>query len=50
MKNIVTLLSGMWTGKIPCIILVRKGAEIPHVPVAQSTSEIDWSKIYKVRF
>lgn len=38
------------TGKIPCIILVRKGAEIPHVPVAQSTSEIDWSKIYKVRF
>ncbi len=32
-------------GKIPCIILVRDGSLIPHVPVAQSTDKIDWSKM-----
>ena len=32
-------------GKIPCIILVRDGSLIPHVPLAQSTDKIDWSKI-----
>ena len=32
-------------GKIPAIILVRDGSLIPHVPVAQHTGEIDWSKI-----
>ena len=37
-------------GNIPCIILVRKGAVIPHVPVAQSTSEIDWSMVYNVKY
>ena len=37
-------------GDIPCIILVKKGAVIPHVPVAQSTSEIDWSKQYDVKY
>lgn len=37
-------------GDIPCVILVRKGAVINHVPVAQSTSEIDWSKVYKVKY
>ena len=40
------------TGKIPCVILVRDGSLIPHVPVAQSTDKIDWSKVelkeYKV--
>ncbi len=30
---------------IPCIILVRDGSLIPTVPVAQSTAEIDWSKL-----
>ena len=33
------------TGKIPCVILVRDGSLIPHVPVAQSTDKIDWDKI-----
>ena len=32
-------------GKIPAIILVRDGSLIPHVPVAQHTGDIDWSKI-----
>ena len=32
-------------GKIPCVILVRDGSLIPHVPVAQSTDKIDWSKV-----
>ena len=32
-------------GEIPCIILVRDGSLIPHVPVAQSTDKIDWSKM-----
>lgn len=37
-------------GEIPCVILVRKGAVIPHVPVAQSTQEIDWNKVYNVKY
>ena len=32
-------------GKIPCIILVRDGALIPHAPLAQSTDKINWSKV-----
>lgn len=32
-------------GKIPCVILVRDGSLIPHVPVAQSTAEIRWDKM-----
>ena len=39
-------------GKIPCIILVKAGALIPKVPVAQSTDKIEWDKLtieeYKV--
>ena len=39
-------------GKIPCVILVKDGSLIPHVPVAQSTEKIDWGKVdlkeYKV--
>ncbi|MDD4920671.1 MAG: alpha-xylosidase [Bacteroidales bacterium] len=37
-------------GQIPAVILVRKGAEIPHVPVAQSTDEIDWEKVKKIKY
>ena len=37
-------------GTIPCIILVRKGAVIPHIPVAQCTAELDWSKTYNVKY
>ena len=32
-------------GKIPAVILVRDGSLIPHVPLAQRTDEIDWSKV-----
>ncbi len=32
-------------GEIPCVILVRDGSLIPHVPVAQSTDKIDWKKV-----
>lgn len=33
------------TGKIPCVIMVRDGSLIPHAPLAQNTSEIDWNKV-----
>jgi len=32
-------------GKIPAIILVRDGAVIPHINLAQSTAQMDWSKL-----
>ena len=32
-------------GEIPAVILVRDGSIIPHVPLAQRTDEIDWSKV-----
>ena len=32
-------------GKIPCIILVRDGSLIPHVPLAQRTDKIEWDKV-----
>lgn len=32
-------------GEIPCVILVRDGSLIPHVPVAQSTDKIEWDKL-----
>ena len=32
-------------GDIPAVILVRDGSLIPHVPVAQSTSQIRWDQI-----
>lgn len=35
---------------IPCVILVRDGSAIPAVPVAQSTSRIDWSKLSWIKF
>jgi len=41
--------SGGWqkieAGEIPEIILVRDGTVIPRITLAQSTSQIDWSKI-----
>ena len=33
------------TAAIPCIILVRDGSLIPHVPLAQHTEDIQWDKI-----
>jgi len=37
-------------GEIPCVILVREGALIPHIALAQSTSEMDWSKIVLIKY
>ncbi len=32
-------------GQIPIVILVRDGAVIPHIKLAQSTSQMDWSNL-----
>ncbi len=32
-------------GKIPVVMLVKKGAVIPHIALAQSTAFMDWEKI-----
>lgn len=32
-------------GKIPVILLVREGSVIPHIKLAQSTAEMDWSEL-----
>jgi len=41
--------SGGWhvieAGKLPIIMLVRDGAVLPHIKLAQSTPEMDWGKI-----
>jgi alpha-D-xyloside xylohydrolase len=37
-------------GKIPIVLLVREGAVIPHIGVAQSTLQMDWSKLELVVF
>jgi alpha-D-xyloside xylohydrolase len=37
-------------GVIPIVILVRDGTVIPHMAVAQSTSQLDWSKLEAVVF
>jgi alpha-D-xyloside xylohydrolase len=38
------------SGKIPAIILVRDGAVIPHVKLAQCTKDIDWKNIRLVAY
>ncbi|HEY4759007.1 MAG TPA: TIM-barrel domain-containing protein [Thermoguttaceae bacterium] len=37
-------------GKIPVVMLVRDGAVIPHIKLAQSTKDTDWSNIDLVVF
>ncbi len=32
-------------GQIPVVVLVRDGAVIPHIKIAQSTQDMDWSKL-----
>lgn len=32
-------------GEIPIIVLVRNGTAIPHIKLAQSTQDMDWSKL-----
>ncbi|MDR3704065.1 MAG: glycoside hydrolase family 31 protein [Candidatus Sulfopaludibacter sp.] len=46
--------SGGWhniqAGRIPVVMLVRDGAVIPHIKLAQSTAQMDWSNIEMVVF
>ena len=35
----------IWAGAIPVVMLVREGAAIPCLELAQSTSEMDWRRI-----
>jgi alpha-D-xyloside xylohydrolase len=35
-------------GQIPVVMLVREGAVIPHLKLAQSTSQLDWTNIEMV--
>lgn len=37
-------------GKIPVIALVRDGAVLPHIQLAQSTAQMDWSKLELVAY
>ena len=37
-------------GKIPVVVLVRDGAVIPHIGLAQSTLQLDWSKLELVAY
>ncbi len=37
-------------GPVPIILLVREGAAIPHIELAQSTAFLDWSKLELVVF
>ncbi len=38
------------TGDIPVVMLVRDGAVIPHIKLAQSTMDMDWSNLELVNF
>lgn len=33
-------------GELPIIMLVREGSAIPHISLAQSTADMDWSNVY----
>jgi alpha-D-xyloside xylohydrolase len=37
-------------GAVPVVVLVRQGAVIPYIALAQSTSQMDWSKLELVVF
>jgi len=32
-------------GKIPILLLVRDGIVLPHIALAQSTAQMDWSRL-----
>lgn len=38
------------TGKIPVVMLVRNGAVIPHIKLAQSTMDMDWSNLELISY
>jgi alpha-D-xyloside xylohydrolase len=42
-KNYTSGWHTIEAGKIPIIVLVREGTVIPHIALAQSTSQMDWS-------
>lgn len=48
------LYNGGWhhieAGKIPIVMLVREGTAIPRIALAQSTAQMDWSKLELVAF
>jgi alpha-D-xyloside xylohydrolase len=48
------VFSGGWhnigAGKIPIVVLVREGTVIPHIKLAQSTAQMDWSTLDLVVF
>ncbi len=37
-------------GPIPAVVLVREGAVLPHITLAQSTAQMDWSKLELVAY
>jgi len=37
-------------GEIPVVVLVRDGAVIPHIGLAQSTMQLDWSRLELVSY
>jgi alpha-D-xyloside xylohydrolase len=43
------IYTGGWhkieAGKIPVVVLVREGSVIPHIALAQSTAQMDWSTL-----
>jgi alpha-D-xyloside xylohydrolase len=49
-----TVYAGGWhniaAGQIPVVMLVREGAVIPQIKLAQSTAQLDWSNIEMVVF
>jgi alpha-D-xyloside xylohydrolase len=44
-----TVYEGGWhhimSGEIPVVMLVRDGAVVPHIKLAQSTKDMDWNKL-----
>ena len=34
------------TAELPIVIMVKDGTALPHIPVAQSTDKLDWSKVH----
>ena len=43
------IYSGGWynieAGKIPIVVLVKEGSVIPHITLAQSTAQMDWTRL-----
>ena len=46
----INIFASHFYADLEAVILVRKGAVIPTVPVAQSTKDIDWSAVKNVKY